>query len=98
MINILKMNEEEYREISDAKLALNKTNNIQNIDVLDLHSELIGVVEKHIQNLPKIDGAYTLNFSIDDLETLRTEGKNNASSDTSLTILDKDNNDIIVSM
>ena len=66
--------------------------------MLKLHHKLIDVVEKHLQSLPNINGAYTLNFSVDDLETLRMEGKNNASSDTSLTILDKNNNDIIVSM
>lgn len=89
---------DEYKELSDGKIALNKTDNVSDVDMLKLHYKLIDVVEKHLQSLPNIEGAYTLNFSIDDLETLRTEGKNNASSDTSLTILDKDNNDIIVSM
>lgn len=89
---------DNYKELSDAHIALNKTDNVSDVDVLELHNKLIDVVVKHLQSLSKIDGAYTLNFSVDDLETLRAEGKNNASSDTSLTILDKDNNDIIVSM
>lgn len=84
--------------MSEVNLALNKTDNVSNVDVLKLHNDLMNVVEKHLQNLPRIDNAYTLNFSVDDLQTLREQGKNNASSDSSLTILDGDNNEIIVSM
>lgn len=87
-----------YKELSDGKIALNKADNVSDVDMLKLHYKLIDVVERHLQSLPNIDGAYTLNFSIDDIETLRMEGKNNASYDTSLTILDKNNNDLIVSM
>ena len=92
------MTSDKYEELSDDKIALNKTDNVSDVDMLKLHHKLIDVVEKHLQSLPNIDGAYTLNFSIDDLESLREQGKNNASSDTSLVILDKNNNEIIVSM
>lgn len=89
---------DEYKELSDGKIALNKADNVSDVDMLKLHYKLIDVVERHLQSLSNIDGAYTLNFSIDDLESFRMEGKNNASYDTSLTILDKNNNDLIVSM
>lgn len=84
--------------MSEVNIALNKTDNVSNVDVLKLHDDLMSVVEKHLQNIPKIDNAYTLYFSVDDLQTFREEGKNNASSDSVLSIVDSDNNEIIVSM
>lgn len=86
-----------FDTIKDFHIYQNKTDNVSNKDFYLLHKELDSTV-KNFMDKYNIKDAYTLTYSIDNLQELKKHGISCPSCDGNCTILDKDNNTLLESM
>lgn len=84
--------------LKNEKIALNKSECIDDYDVLKLQIDIERAIRRFLANNPRFKDGYELNFSVDDLPSLLEKGTTFTSSDVALTIFDKDNNKIIESI
>lgn len=94
---IILMEEHPRRDEYDIPLYKNTTDNIPNSDFVILQKDIDNLIYKFMQT-HDIPNGESLNYSIDSLQHLKQEGIETPISDRYLGILDKDNNEIIVSM
>lgn len=90
-------NSEIPNELNDVPMFVNKTTEIKNSDFITLHNSIVELIHKFVTE-HNIDDSYLIRFSIDSLGELKKFGINTSYCDTSLEIIDNDNNTLLLSM
>lgn len=94
---IILMEEHQRRNKYDVPLYKNTTDSVSNSDFVVLQKDIDNLVYKFMQT-HEIPNGEVLNYSIDSLQYLKQGDAETPVSDRYLGILDRDNNEIIVSM